>query len=181
MNHFFLIYERCFECRMVEIAPSSSKCMRGKWTLEAIEEFRGKVMKAWIKVKIYSFVDEIAAVEVFINKNVVSINEHMIKAGYARKCEENYMSKMNRKERENVQYSKNWISREKEFEDKQSNIIKISIPSPPIAKCKKTIRLEGPYSPLETTLTEVSIENRGNIQIDQTSVNSILLDNEIEE
>ncbi|XP_070500166.1 probable ATP-dependent RNA helicase spindle-E [Chironomus tepperi] len=178
MQYYFLIYERCFECRLSKIAPSSSKCMRGKWTLEAIEEFREKVIKAFVKVKIYSFVDEVAAVEVFVGKE--NINDHMIKTGYARMCEENYMSKLNHKERENVQWSKNWISREKEFQDKESNIIKISIPPPPIQRCKKVLRLEGPYSPLETTLTEVSIENRGIIQIDQTSVNSVLLDNEIE-
>jgi ATP-dependent RNA helicase TDRD9 len=165
-----------------EIAPSSSKCLRGKWTQEAIQEFRQKVLRNFVRIRIYSFVDEVAAVELLVGKlnSLKSINEHMIKAGYARKCEENYMSKMNHKERENVQLSKNWMSREKEFEDKASNIIKVAIPSPPYERCRKTIRLEGPYSPLETSLTEVSIENRGNITIDQSSVNCVLLDNEIE-
>lgn len=180
MNECFLIYERCFQCRLVEIAPSSSKCMRGKWTLEAINEFREQVIKETVKVKVYSFVDEIAAVEVLVGKEDRSINEHMIKSGYARKCEENYMSKMNHNERVNVQYSTKWMSREKEFEDKVSNIIKVSIPSPPIHKCKKIIKLDGPYSPLESSLYEVSIESRGKIQIDPTSVNCVLLDHEVE-
>lgn len=177
---YFLIYERCFECRLVKIAPSCAKCMRGKWTFEAINEFREQVIKEFVKVKIYSFVDEVAAVEVFVGKEDRSINEHMTKSGYARKCEENYLSKMNHNERVNVQCSTDWMSREKEFDDKVSNIIKISIPSPPIHKCKKIIRLEGPFSPLESTLHEVSIESRGNIQIDQTSVNCVLLDHEVE-
>jgi len=182
MRSYFLIYERCFECRLFEIAPSSSKCLRGKWTVEAIEEFRRKALGAFARIRIYSFVDEVAAVELLVGKlnSLKSINEHMIKEGYARKCEENYMSKMNHMERENCQLSKNWMTREKEFDDKESNIIKVTIPSPPYERCNRILRLEGPYSPLETTLTEVSIENRGNVQIDQGSVNCVLLDNEIE-
>jgi len=53
-----------------------------------VEEFRRKALGAFTRIRIYSFVGEVTAVELLVGKlnSLKSINEHMIKEGYARKC-----------------------------------------------------------------------------------------------
>lgn len=179
MKSYFLIYERCFECRLQEIAPSYEKCPRGKWTKDAINDLSKKVLNNFCKISIYSVVQEIAAVELFLAGE--NMNEYLMSQGYARKVKEPYASRINHNERENVQSSLTaWIPLEEEFKDKESNIMKISIPSPRLEQCKKIIRLDGPYSPLETDIWEITLKNRGQIQVDPQSVNSVVLDDEVE-
>lgn len=179
MIEYFSISERCFVCRLAKITPSYKKCPRGKYTKEAVEEFRVKALGNFCKIVIYSFVENIAAVELFLGSQ--NFNEYMINQGYAKECDESYMSRLNHNERESVQMSLTpWLTREEEFKQTENNMIKVSIPSPPLDKCKKILKLDGPYSPLETQINAVSLKNTKTVQVDAHSVNNVVLDTELE-
>lgn len=182
---YFSISERCFECTLTEISPSYIKCPRGKWTLDAIEDFRQLALSRFSKIVIYSFVNEKASVTL-ITDDDINVNDALIEKGYAKKCKESYVSRMNHSERENVQMSasenqKKWIPREIEFKTKVNKMLKITVPSPPMNKCRKALKLEGPFSPLETSITEISFNRLGNIKVDSLSINCITLNCNIEE
>lgn len=178
-EYYFSINECSFQCRLMGIAPSYEKCPRGKWIKEVIDDFRWKFSNIPCKIVVYSMVQDVCAVELFVNGK--SVNEYLVSKGYARKVGEPYCSRLNHNERENVQSSVSpWFSRAEEFKDKESNILKISVEPPPLNDCNTIIRLDGPHSPLETQIYEITLNNLGTISIDPTSVNSVVLDEEVQ-
>lgn len=174
-DDYFFFPERGFHCKLSEIEPSFVKCPRGKWTEASIDLFRKHVKSCSCEIEIYSMVNNIASVEVKVNG--ININDTLVKEGYAVRCKECYVSRLDHEEREAYQLSDSsqWIDRKTEFKDRENSMVSYTVAPPPEELCCQSIYLNGPYSPLETKITGAMINALGSTKIEQTSVNSVQL------
>lgn len=172
---FFEISERCFEAKLSEIEPSFLKCPSGKWTSQAVKEFRSLALHREVKVEVFSVVSNIASVKLWIDN--LCVNEEMIEAEFAQECEESFPSKHNHQMRSRIQALPSmWYGPEVEFVEYRNRMTVKHIPPPPKSKCNKSLHLSGPHSPLETSLTNILLNSRStDIAIDPLSVNSVVL------
>lgn len=177
INVSFGFPERGFHCKLSHLEPSFAKCPSGKWTKESIDCF-----KNWLnhegKIQIYSYVNDLASVELIIEGR--NINEYLIEKGFAVRCEEPYVSRLNYNERNKIQFSNYALTRKEEFEDKPNNMLPFEIKHPDERLCTEKIYLEGPFSPLEVQISGI-VENLHRLaKVDQFSVNSVQLDTCVE-
>jgi ATP-dependent RNA helicase TDRD9 len=171
----FGIPERGFHCKLSKIEPSYVRCPRGKWTKQAIKCFEDAVLNVEAKIEIFSYVNDVASVELFIEN--ANVNNYLTGLKYAVLCEEPYVNRLNNNERENLQLSmQNLPPREVEFKETQNKMMSFEIPHPAERLCTENIFLEGPFSPLETNICGIAENSIGMAKIDQFSVNSVQLD-----
>lgn len=175
-NAIFAIPERCFECTLTEIQPSSIKSLKGKWIPEAVELFNHYTEHQIAIIDVYSVVNDVASVRLIVEN--IKVNLKLIKKGYAQFCDENYMSKMNYDTREQKQrIGRIDYGPEVEFAEKIDNSKTVNIKSPPMHLCYKKVYLKGPFTPLETSLHGFTHSaSTKQIVVDSTSVNSVVLD-----
>lgn len=167
------IPERCFVASLSEIAPSCVKCPRSKWTTEAIELFRNLALDEELVVKVYSVVEEIASVELWIED--VCVNKELIDAGFAQEFEESYTKKHNHELRKGIQTSSGApFGPEVEFASRFDTLTNY-VQSPPENLCHERVSLIGPFSPLETRPLNILVHDNLTESIDPFSVNSVLL------
>lgn len=180
INEFFFFPERGFHCKLSMVEPSYRKCPRGKWTKESIEVFRDLVKDEPCEIEVYSMINNIASVELKIDG--ININETLVEAGYAVRCEECFASRLDHNEREAYQITNpsQWINRSTEFKEQENLMIPFTTPMPPSEMLTQSVYLEGPFSPLETTITGVANNSYGVAKIDQKSVNSVAFDSCVE-
>lgn len=179
MENYFSLSERCLECTLTGIFPSYIKCPRGKWTSKSIHLFKEKVLKQKCKISVYSVVGDKVSVTLYVDG--ININDFMVEQNYARNGQESYMSRINHNERENIQSSSdNWITRDIEFKTKVNKLLKKTIKAPPLNECARVIHLEGPFSPLETTISELTLHRNGVVSVNPQSVNHITLNDSLE-
>lgn len=168
---------RIFECTLTEIRPSTAKSIHGLWTSEAVGLFRNDIFNQKAEIEIYSIVDDIASVILYVNN--VNMNTKLVKNNYAEECEESYVSKTNHAYRRDKSRSVK-LTAEEEFKNKIDNTVKTKIvDAPNMDLCTNKLRLIGPYSPLETEVHGVSRILQSKAAIDSTSVNSVLLNGDI--
>ncbi|KAG5684380.1 hypothetical protein PVAND_013615 [Polypedilum vanderplanki] len=179
IEKYFSLSERCLDCTLTGIFPSYIKCPRGKWTQNSIHLFRQMVHDKQCEIQVYSVVND--KVSVILYANGVNINDYMVEQNYARIGEESYISRINHYERQNIQYSlENWITRDVEFKTKVNKLLKKSVKAPPINECNRIIQIEGPFSPLETNIGEITLRRNGVVTVNPQSVNNIILNDSLE-
>lgn len=171
----FDIPERCFQASLCKIAPSFIKCPRGKWTCESVEVFRSIALHKVCKVDVFSVVDDIASVNLIVDGQYV--NEMLITAGFAQACEENFPSKMDHEIRKKNQHaSDGQFGAATEFQQKVYKLMVPRIKSPNVSHCSQTLTLNGPLSPMETSVSHILVHSSSSeITIDSLSVNSVVL------
>lgn len=178
----FEIPPRVFQCTLTEVEPSRIQSREGKWTKKAIELFR-TVVNHKATINVYSVVNDVASVTLFAKKSEEKVNWNLqlIQEGLAQECEESYLSKMNheyRRERRNGMTETIWP--EDEFDRKLDKVQANRVAeAPPSHLCEKRVKLQGPFSPLEISLTGISRFKSSGITIDQSSANSVLLNDDI--
>jgi ATP-dependent RNA helicase TDRD9 len=177
----FDVPPRCFECSLMEICPSFSLCPSGVWTEEAIDFFRTLVEDKKVEIKIFSVVDEVVSVELFEVDDGTSINDQLVEAGYAMKREEDYISRMNSEERRSSCLSFQNSTVTLSACDESIKRPKPTRLLPPRGMSNFAMNLSGPHSPLETTLTGVLAVENQHITVDACSVNSVVLNGDINE
>lgn len=170
---------RVFECTLTEVQPSwTNGCYVGKWTKEAIEAFK-TVVERKSTIHIYSVVNDVVSVKL-IHKDI-NWNLKLIEEGFAEECEESYLSKMNHEHRRQRQIELvEPMKPEEEFATKIDENLAIGhVEAPPIGDCKFELKLNGPFSPLETDLFGISRLVTNKITVDRQSVNSVILSDDI--
>ena len=165
----------CFEASLSEIRPSAIKCPRGKWTTEAVEEFRNLVDGVELQMTVYSTHNDVASVALLAGE--IWVNKHLMKLGFAKECEESLPRKDNHFDRVRDQSCENrFFGPEIEYRAKVDEISTVSIPHPEMSKCRKFLRFTGPMSPMSTRVTSTrEKEYQSQYEIYPTSVNSVLL------
>lgn len=173
---------RMFECKLVELQPSTVKSREGKWSKEAIDSLKSIVGRK-AKIRIYSVVNEIASVQLTVHK--IDQNKKLIDDGFAEEAEESYISKENHQHRKQRRLEidgnfSNITQPEKEFEkkiDKRHDLRQITPPF--LTMCPLHVHLIGPFSPLELSLNGIARMKTSRVGVELTSVNSVILDDDI--
>ncbi|KAM7362904.1 tudor domain containing 9 protein spindle E [Cochliomyia hominivorax] len=172
---------RIFECRLAMVQPSTVRSPNGKWSDDANELLQKCVDAGTIEIEVFSVVDNVA--NVFIKIDHTTFNDILVEKQYGRKCDENYLSKIDydvrlRKQSLSSRYlDEDHIRQNEEYF--RSNLLstEYDVEPPPKQLCNKIIKLRGPYSPLETKIySVVRVGEWKCVQIERESVNSVLLD-----
>ncbi|KAH8358780.1 hypothetical protein KR093_002465 [Drosophila rubida] len=182
-HEFDQLPPRMFECRLALIQPSSVVSIYNRWAHEANEMLNSVAKCGTIELEIYSLVNNVAAVLLHMRDGL--LNDKLVERKLARRSDEDYMSRKDHDFRIRKQEIEQHIS----FTEKRNinedylrfaqKAVYEDLEPPPLDKCKQTIRLKGPYSPLETTMCSMlRIGMYKTVTIDRESVNAILLDTE---
>ncbi|CAB3245863.1 unnamed protein product [Arctia plantaginis] len=170
-------------CRLAEIAPSALLDPHSDWSPAATHHFQTLAMKGRLLAKVYSVVQGVVSIELLAENGQLSINQELIKRGYAVACEESYESKLNHDVRETATELNLVQKRAHNKEQLELAYYQLQEVEPPNAReCTSDVCLKGPYSPLETTIHNLMYSSREKtVQIEWNSVNSVLLDTQPQE
>lgn len=170
---------RVFRCTLTEVQPSPYPPHDGTWTKETIEHFKEGVVNKKATIQVYSVVDGVVSIHLYVDR--VLWNEKLTSEGLAEACDESYLSKMDYENRRLFRAAGKFETPEEEFKEMiEENFQQPYIEPPPETRCSKRMRLQGPYSPLEVTLSSTSRAIRGAIDLERSSVNSILLNDDLQ-
>ncbi|GIX99928.1 ATP-dependent RNA helicase TDRD9 [Caerostris darwini] len=167
-----------FECFLSEVRPSSHKNINGQWSDEANKWFKSEISGRHLHAKIYSVVQGALRVELLKYANdgrVLNINKELIKLEYAEPAEENIASKQNHEMRINSYNTPNSYS-ESASKDLELSWLDTQDYTT-IQRTGRSIRLHGPYNPLEVSFSGLShIDCCKSVKIERDSVNSVSFD-----
>uniref|UniRef100_A0A1A9UTM0 Probable ATP-dependent RNA helicase spindle-E n=1 Tax=Glossina austeni TaxID=7395 RepID=A0A1A9UTM0_GLOAU len=172
---------RVFECRLAMIQPSTVKSPNGKWAEESKEILQQCANAGRVEIEVFSVVYGVA--NVIIKMQNGTLNDLLVQKYFARKTEENYLSKTDHDLRLRRQaLVDRFLTQDNRRENReyvrsmQSNA-EGDIEPPPRELCSKIIKLRGPYSPLETKIySAIAAGTWKCVEIEKESVNSVLLD-----
>ncbi|CRL06172.1 CLUMA_CG019088, isoform A [Clunio marinus] len=165
---------QCIECRLSNISPSPIKCPLG-WSEESTEEFKKSIQNQKVKIEVLSFIDRIASVRVITTLEVTRgchiVNDYMILKGFAHPSDECYMRLIDRLERDKRQ-KRNY----REYRNIEDELADNFVKSPPLLYLTEKIKIDGPFSPLESQIYSVQRNDLINIKVEDSSINHVLLD-----
>lgn len=172
---------RVFEATLAEIRPSYLASSSGKWTLEAISEFKDLTKDHdYGLIEIYSLWNGVASV-IIHGKRKQTINQELVERQLAQSCEESYPSKYDHTLRYKAQnFGEKKPGNATAYQEvleylKQFDHEPIKPPNERL--CTKSVVLRGPVSPLETTIhATIRSGFTKALSIERFSVNSVLLD-----
>ncbi|XP_044009648.1 probable ATP-dependent RNA helicase spindle-E [Aphidius gifuensis] len=174
-----------FQCVLTNVKPSLANNVTGEWTDESKQVFNKLIKnKNDIYGNVYSVVDSVVSINlVYSDKSDETVNEYLLKNKYAEYREESFLSKKNHEIRQ--KYKELSSIEKSNYEEKQYNQLYLAdtyVEPPSVDECTRTIKLHGPYSPLEVKLHDLTNVGMGmKVIIHETSVNSVLLDGAIDE
>lgn len=159
------------------------KSSQDVWTREAIELVKDLQELPYIEIEIYSVVEGVASVIIQMNDRV-TINDELVTRCYGQCTDESYLSKVDHdlRIRRQANPTRNRDDEVLQNEEYLQNLLQgqdeeIIIPAD--TKCLVRVPLNGPHSPLETRIySAMRIGNFKSVAIEQTSVNSVMLDSD---
>ncbi|XP_059053165.1 probable ATP-dependent RNA helicase spindle-E [Achroia grisella] len=171
------------QCALAEIAPSPLLEPHAQWTRDASDCFRQYMKKGRLIGKVYSVTHGVVSIELLSNGGKTSVNQELLKRGYAIPCEESYDSKLNHDLR--LTASDLHMTQKRAYNKEQAEmaVYQQRDYDPPSAKdCISDVCLKGPYSPLETTVHNLMYGSQEKqVHIEWNSINSVLLDTDPQE
>ncbi|CAD0203892.1 unnamed protein product [Chrysodeixis includens] len=170
-------------CRLASLAPSPLLDPHGHYTPAATHCFQQLASRGRLLAKVYSVVHGVVAIDLLAEGGKLSVNEQLIKQGYAITCEESYESKLNHDIRQTATDLNLAQKRAHNRDQLEMAYYQMREIEPPSAKdCDSDVSLKGPFSPLETSVHNLMYSSRDkNVHIEWNSVNSVLLDTEPQE
>lgn len=175
-KHMFSLPPQCYECRLSSVIPSPIRCCNG-WSVESTRHFENFIKDKKLSIKIKSFVDLIASVEVYVENNDQfsnSLNDDLIIKQYALASDDSYMQHKNQIKRQRL-LEENAFEKFEEYEDAFAEEPQYH---PPEILYNAKIKLEGPMTEIEVPSVEklAAFVSTNLCQIEPASVNSVLLD-----
>lgn len=175
-KYIFQLPPQCFECKLSEVIPSAVNCPSG-WTDRATEEFKKFIDGRGLEVKVNSFVNRVASVHLVAGPcapgTCENLNQQLVMLGFAQQSDDSYMfrcDQLNRKiRRTHAEYREIAVGLEDTLVDDKIN-------PPPAESLTESLKLDGPFSPLESKVSSLCQNAPSMISIDQSSVNSVLFD-----
>ncbi|TGZ53458.1 probable ATP-dependent RNA helicase spindle-E isoform X1 [Temnothorax longispinosus] len=175
-----------FSCNLAFLRPSNQSNVH-QWSERSRNYFVAQIKEnEKIFGKIYSVVDSVINLElIVVNKKGerFNVNEGLIEKGYAVKREETYLSKHNHELRTDIDMVNAMSIEEKKFyeQEQYDKHCLLEYPNPPREEdCNFSVKLQGPNSPLEMELIQLTLgEKLRKISVEMNSVNSVLLDNDL--
>lgn len=175
METIFGFPPQCYECRLSSLIPSPIKCPNG-WSAESKRQFFSFILNKNHGIKINSFVDCIASVEVYVEDHqeyTINLNDTLIFEGLAIPSDDSYLQQCDQISRENIQTNEtlNYETYEDEFAEEAMF---------PPANCwlVQKVKLEGPMTLIECSTVDklASFVSNKSCQVESSSVNSVLMD-----
>lgn len=179
-----------FECTLTGIEPSIRRDARGLWSLKAMEEFLKYTDEPYSVIgTVYSVVDSVVSLQLkckLIDSDPeisVNLNDFLLKEGLADPVEEHYLSNYNHQLRDSIiDHSAEHKEYLEYLQYDKTFLVKTYPDPPPVEDCRLTAYLKGPFSPLEISLSSIAVNAATKrVNIDNLSVNSILLDTDPED
>ncbi|KAJ8936602.1 hypothetical protein NQ314_012217 [Rhamnusium bicolor] len=170
------------ECFLHGIQPSLKENPKGVWADKVNNYWMRQTAGVLLYGKVHSVVDDVLYLELFKNqpnnRQIKSVNQQMLEQGFAEPSSESFLSRADHEKRQQVQKAEN-----PNLEAVRLSFDKVinyqDFEAPKIGENCKSIQLKGPYNPLEMKIYG-SIASAANktVDIDGSSVNTVLLDNE---
>lgn len=174
------------ECVLCGIQPAKKTNPKGVWSESSNQYWKNQTCNILLYGQVYSVVNDVVHLDLYRHDpkydNVKSINQMMIEQGYAEPAMESFLSKADHEKRLQVMHAENPSKEAVRLGfDKIENYEDFEAPNNPGRNCT-TVILKGPYSPLEMKMYGC-IESSVNkvVDIDGSSVNTVLLDSEPQE
>lgn len=180
-DNIFEIPQLCIECSLSNITAYFLRSPQGLWSIESTNYFRKLVENKEVEIEIYSVVDDVASVTVYV-KEYESVNLKMIEEKFALQCDESFSSRLNHEEREKSSiYTTLNTSMTSEIYKASENasVNRSKLLLLPKGMSDNMLHLSGPHSPLESKLSGVTHLDSLSIKIDPVSVNSVILNGDI--
>lgn len=171
----FELPPQCYECRLSAVIPSPIRCSNG-WSVESTRHFENFIRDKRISIRIRSFVDLIASVDVNVEDGELfsqTLNADLILKGYALASDDSYMQQKEQVKRESLLVGESVKCDEYEDVFAEEPMFK-----PPEILFNWTITLVGPISEIESTMVDkmAAFDSNKLCQIESSSVNSVLVD-----
>ncbi|KAJ8924323.1 hypothetical protein NQ315_007116 [Exocentrus adspersus] len=169
------------ECVIHGIQPSLKQNPKGVWSDSANNFCRKHVVGLLLYGEVHSVVDNVIYLKLFKNSPrrglSKSLNQLMIESGYAEASIDSFLCKLDHEKRQAVINAENPVLEAARLSvEKAVNCRDFELPN---KGYEKTLQLRGPFSPLEMRFhgcTESSTNKC--VEIDGSSVNTVVLDNE---
>ncbi|XP_031628409.1 probable ATP-dependent RNA helicase spindle-E [Contarinia nasturtii] len=177
-SHFLSLPPYCYQCSLAYIQPSQLNAPDGVWQQEANLLFVEQTDGIEVEAEIFSIVNGI--VRVFLRANGVDINKYLLDNNVAEHCEESYMSKFDHTERDigrNDKKGRNYLTQGIVRYLQEEDVPTIKPPTRSDGHMH-TIKIKGPYTPLDSVLYGLTDSASASPNIDDQSVNHVLLENE---
>ncbi|EDV94932.1 probable ATP-dependent RNA helicase spindle-E [Drosophila grimshawi] len=172
---------RMFECRLALVQPSSVTSYSNRWPQKANEMLSKLASCGPLELEVYSLVNNVAAVLIHMRDGV--LNDKLVEHQLARRADEDYMSRKDHDFRIRKQKMKRYVPAAEQQQVNEEYLRFNQLPQdadlepPPLDKCHTSIRLKGPYSPLENSMNSMlRIGMYKSVAIEKESVNAVLLD-----
>uniref|UniRef100_A0A1I8NW04 Probable ATP-dependent RNA helicase spindle-E n=1 Tax=Stomoxys calcitrans TaxID=35570 RepID=A0A1I8NW04_STOCA len=172
---------RVFQCRLAMVQPSSVCAPNGKWPEETKDLLQDCADAGILEIEIFSVVEAVA--NVIINVRNTTFNDILVERQFARKSDENYLSKTDhdfrlRKQSVASRYlDEDHMRQNEEYLRFIQPLKDKDVEPPPLRNCNKILKLRGPFSPLETKIfSAVRAGTWKCVDIERDSVNSVMLD-----
>ncbi|XP_034664605.1 probable ATP-dependent RNA helicase spindle-E [Drosophila subobscura] len=174
---------RVFECRLALVQPSSMASTFNAWPQQADDMLHAMAKRGRVQLEIYSLVQNVAAVKIQLQEGY--LNDLLVEQKFARRTDEDYMSRMDHDFRLRKQESRGYISHQERQQVHEEYLRSKQLPQdmdlapPPPQECTKLLKLKGPFSTLESTIYCTMRSGLSKtIKVDPGSVNFVLLDSE---
>ncbi|XP_045519372.1 probable ATP-dependent RNA helicase spindle-E [Pieris brassicae] len=170
-------------CVLAEIAPAPLLSAHSEWPPGSLLVLTDFISKGGLIGKVYSVTHGVVSIELMAEGGRISFNKELITNGLAVKCEESYESKLNHDLRETA--SELNMSQKRAHNKEQSEMAYKHVeelgPSS-YKECISDVCLNGPFSPLETKVHNLMYASHDKpVNIESSSVNSVLLDTDPQE
>ncbi|XP_014470956.1 PREDICTED: probable ATP-dependent RNA helicase spindle-E isoform X2 [Dinoponera quadriceps] len=173
-----------FRCALASVRPSPNGNSQGQWSRVSRDCFESQIHRSKeIFGQIYSVADSIVNLELIVidkKGEKLNMNAYLIEEGHATSRKESFLSKYNHDLRTELDIVGAMLPEERSFyEERQYDEDNLSeYPcSPKEEDCDSWVQLHGPYSPLEIDMAQLTAAGRyKRVYVDNTSVNSVLLD-----
>lgn len=95
---------RVFECRLAMVQPSSVLSPNGKWSEDTKDLLQECADTGIVEIEIFSVVEFVANVIIHLS-NTTTFNDLLVERKFARKSDENYLSKVGHIQTQRSYYS----------------------------------------------------------------------------
>lgn len=174
MRGIFDFPPQCFQCRLSELIPSPIKCPSG-WSGKSTEVFHKFIENKKLKINVNSFVDRVASVVLYSNCSTTGttkrLDEELILRNYAQTSDDSYLCLLNQSTRETLRKTGN--DRQEPLQDE---LVGDKVSPPPEHLLVKETTIDGPHSPLQLNVENLSRTEHFDVVMEPSSVNHVLFD-----
>ncbi|XP_060520924.1 probable ATP-dependent RNA helicase spindle-E [Cylas formicarius] len=172
-----------FKCELHGVKPTFRFNPSGVWDEEVNTDFKKLTEGILLYGEVYSVVEDVVELTLYRSENKeISLNQYLLNKHFAEVCAPSFRSEQNHQQRLAVQAAENPDQEANRLAyDKIVSYSDFMAPQVDHGRHHTVIHLRGPFSPLEVKLYCCTMAGSSkSVDVEGTSVNAVLLDNEPE-